>query len=202
MMDQIGVHVTKTITTKVSQTKGAKNMSKDWNYAKLVEDVARNGGPERWLASIKTNSYNQGATDMKNAVVIPVLAAGVGIGIMGVKVTEYIIRWVREKKEKMVLTEQEAIQAEKYLLAELETSIQEIEEENEQEVENKESALLKQAIEQLPELEKRIIKMAYHLEPNNNDTCESLAQEFSITVEEICEIQTNALRLLRNVNTN
>ena len=52
-----------------------------------------------------------------------------------------------------------------------------------------------QAVEQLPELEKRVIKMAYILE-NNNDTYESLANEFSVTVAKVRAAHTNALNLL------
>ena len=102
-------------------------MSKDWNYAKLTETVSQNGGPEKWLASIKDASYKQGATDMKNKIVIPLLVAGVTLGVAGVKATEYIIHWVQEKKEKKIITEKEAIKAEQYLLSELETSITDIE---------------------------------------------------------------------------
>ena len=102
-------------------------MSKDWNYAKFTETASQNGGPERWIAAIKADSYNQGAADMKNSLVLPLLLAGVTIGVIGVKATEYIIHWVQEKKEKKIITEREAIKAEKYLLAELESSITDIE---------------------------------------------------------------------------
>ena len=59
------------------------------------------------------------------------------------------------------------------------------------------SVLLEEAVEQLPELEKRIIKMAYMLEKNNKDTHKSLANEFGIPVEEVRSAHTNALNLLR-----
>ena len=59
------------------------------------------------------------------------------------------------------------------------------------------SALLEAAVEQLPELEKRVIKMAYMLEKNNNDTHESLANEFSVPQEKVWSAHANALNLLR-----
>ena len=102
-------------------------MSKDWDYAKLVEDVSKKGGVDKWINTIKTNAYNKGAADMKNSLVIPLLAAGVGIGIAGVLATQKVIEWIRENKEKKVITEREAKQAEKFLLKELEDAIQEVE---------------------------------------------------------------------------
>ena len=59
------------------------------------------------------------------------------------------------------------------------------------------SALLQEAVEQLPELEKRVIKMAYMLEKNNNDTHESPANECSIPKEKVWSAHTSALNLLR-----
>ena len=102
-------------------------MSKDWDYAKLVEDVSKKGGVDKWINAIKTNSYKKGAADMKNSLVVPLLAAGVGIGIAGVLATQKVIEWVRENKEKKVITETEAMQAEKFLLNELEETMQEVE---------------------------------------------------------------------------
>lgn len=102
-------------------------MSKDWDYAKLVEDVSKKGGVDNWINTIKMNAYNKGAADMKNSLVVPLLAAGVGIGIAGVLATQKIINWVRENKEKKVITDIEAKQAEKFLLKELEETIQEVE---------------------------------------------------------------------------
>lgn len=61
---------------------------------------------------------------------------------------------------------------------------------------------ISQAIEKLPDLEKRVIKMAYYLESDNNDTYESIAKEFNISVDAVYEAHNNALRLLRNPKIN
>ena len=39
-------------------------MSKDWSYAKMAQDAANAGGPDKWLAVIKEAAYDAGATDM------------------------------------------------------------------------------------------------------------------------------------------
>ena len=70
--------------------------------------------------------------------------------------------------------------------------------ENQREDYMKTSKLLEAAVEHLPLLEKRVIKMAYYLEADNNDTYESIAAEFNISVDAVYEAHTNALRLLRN----
>lgn len=51
-------------------------MSKDWSYAKMAQDAANAGGPDKWLEVIKKAAYDAGASDMKNALVLPLLAAG------------------------------------------------------------------------------------------------------------------------------
>ena len=58
------------------------------------------------------------------------------------------------------------------------------------------AVLLEKAIENLPELEKRAIRMKYS--PENADTYESLAAEFNVSVEDVEAAHTNALRVLRN----
>lgn len=69
---------------------------------------------------------------------------------------------------------------------------------NQKEAYKQTSKVLEAAVECLPSLEKRVIKMAYNLESDNTDTYESIAAEFNITVDAVYEAHTNALRLLRN----
>ena len=59
-------------------------MSKDWSYAKMAQDAANAGGPDKWREVIKKAAYDAGASDMKNALVLPLLAAGMGIGAVSV----------------------------------------------------------------------------------------------------------------------
>lgn len=66
----------------------------------------------------------------------------------------------------------------------------------------KASLILREAVEDLPEMEKRVIKMAYSLDEDNNDTYETLALEYDVSIDEIYAAQTRALRRLRNVNIN
>ena len=87
------------------------------------------GGTDVWLDTIKKAAYNAGATDMKNTLVLPLLAAGAGIGIVGTIAYKKIAKWILDKKEEKLLTEQEAQEAEKYLKQELDNAIEELEEE-------------------------------------------------------------------------
>ena len=62
------------------------------------------------------------------------------------------------------------------------------------------SRILRAAVEDLPEMEKRVIKMAYSLDEDNNDTYETLALEYDVPLDEIYAAQTSALRRLRKVD--
>ena len=64
---------------------------------------------------------------MKNKLVAPLLAAGVGIGMVGTIVYKKITKWISDKKKEKLLTEKEAQEAEKYLKQELDTAIEELE---------------------------------------------------------------------------
>ena len=64
---------------------------------------------------------------MKNTLVAPLLAAGVGIGMVGTIVYKKITKWISDKKKEKLLTEKEAQEAEKYLKQELDTAIEELE---------------------------------------------------------------------------
>ena len=105
-------------------------MSKDWSYAKMAQDAANAGGPDKWLAVIKEAAYDAGATDMKNALVFPLLATGVGIGAVCVIGGRKIHKWVVEKKQERLITEQEAADAEEYLKKELSEAIDELQTNN------------------------------------------------------------------------
>lgn len=74
--------------------------------------------------------------------------------------------------------------------------------ENQREDYKKTSKVLEAAVEHLPPLEKRVIKMAYSLDEDSRDTYETLALEYDVSVDEIYAVQTSALRRLRKVNIN
>lgn len=101
-------------------------MSKDWPYAKMAQDAANAGGPDKWLEVIKKAAYDAGASDIKNALVLPLLAAGVGIGAACVIGGQKIHKWVVEKKQERLIKEQEASDAEEYLKKELSEAIDEL----------------------------------------------------------------------------
>ena len=105
-------------------------MSKDWPYAKMAQDAANAGGPDKWLDVIKKAAYDEGASDMKNALVLPLLAAGVGIGAVCVIGGQKINKWVVEKKQERLITEQEAAETEEYLKKELSEAIDELQTDN------------------------------------------------------------------------
>lgn len=105
-------------------------MSKDWPYAKMAQNAANAGGPDKWLEVIKKAAYDAGAADMKNALVLPLLAAGVGIGAVCVIGGQKIHKWVVEKKQERLITEQEAADAEEYLKKELSEAIDELQTNN------------------------------------------------------------------------
>ena len=64
---------------------------------------------------------------MKNTLVVPLLLTGIGIGTVGVIGYQKIRKWISDKKEEKLLTENEAIQAEKFLKKELEEAIEDLE---------------------------------------------------------------------------
>lgn len=102
-------------------------MPKDWNYAQMTQDAAACGGPDKWLAAIKKASYEQGASDMKNTLVVPLLLGGASIGALTVIGFQKIRVWIAEHKQKKLLSEQEAAKAEAYLKQELADAIGDIE---------------------------------------------------------------------------
>lgn len=101
-------------------------MSNLGGYQDIVVEAHKAGGTDIWLDTIKKATYNAGATDMKNTLVAPLLAAGVSIGIVGTIAYKKITKWISDKKKKL-LTEKEAQEAEKYLKQELDTAIEELE---------------------------------------------------------------------------
>ena len=111
---------------QVSGAKGGRGMSKDWPYAKMVQDATNAGGPEKWLEAIKKASYDAGALDMKNALAFPLLAAGVGLGAVCAIGGQKIHKWITEKKKERLITAQEASEAEEYLKNELAEAVDEI----------------------------------------------------------------------------
>lgn len=105
-------------------------MSKDWPYAKMSQNAANAGGPDKWLEIVKKAAYDSGASDMKNALILPLLTAGVGLGAVCVIGGQKIHKWIVEKKNGRLITEQEAADAEEYLKKELSEAIDEIQTNN------------------------------------------------------------------------
>lgn len=101
-------------------------MSKDWPYAKMVQDAANTGGPEKWLEVIKKASYDAGASDMKNALVFPLLVVGAGLGAVCAIGGQKIHKRLTEKKKRRLITAQEASEAEEYFKNELVEVVDEI----------------------------------------------------------------------------
>ena len=104
-------------------------MSNLGGYQDIVVEAHKAGGTDIWLDSIKKAAYNAGATDMKNTLVLPLVAAGVSIGIVGTIAYKKITQWVLDKKEEKLLTDKEAIEAENYLKQELDDAIEKLEKE-------------------------------------------------------------------------
>lgn len=67
---------------------------------------------------------------MKNALVIPLLAAGVGLGAVCVICGQKIHKRIEEKKQERLITAQEAAEAEEYLKKKLIEAIDEIDTDN------------------------------------------------------------------------
>ena len=93
----------------------------------MAMKAAEAGGPDVWLDTVKSAAYKQGASDMKNILVVPLLLTGVGIGAAGFIGYQKIKIWISDKKEQKLLTEKEAIEAEEFLKKELEEAIEELE---------------------------------------------------------------------------
>lgn len=104
-------------------------MSNLGGYQDIVVEAHKAGGTDIWLDTIKKAAYNAGATDMKNTLVVPLLVAGTGVGIVGTIAYKKIAKWISDKKEEKLLTEKEAQEAEKYLKQELDNAIEELERE-------------------------------------------------------------------------
>lgn len=105
-------------------------MGKDWDYAQLTHVASEAGGPDKWISAIKSAAYKQGASDMKNTLVVPLLATGIGLGAAGLLAVQKIQKWINDKKQEQLLSEQEAKAAEEYLKQELQGALNEVESEN------------------------------------------------------------------------
>lgn len=104
-------------------------MAKDWEYAQMAKTASEAGGPDAWIETIKDAAYNNGASDMKNKLSLPLLLTGIGLGTAGVIGYQKIKNWIVERKAKKLITKQEAIKAETLLKKELEAPIEELESE-------------------------------------------------------------------------
>ena len=102
-------------------------MSNLGRYQDIVVEANKAGGPDVWIDAIKKAAYENGASDMKNILIVPLLLAGAGIGSLGVIGYQKIKKWISDKKEEKMLTEAEATQAEEFLKKELEDAIDELE---------------------------------------------------------------------------
>ena len=101
-------------------------MAANWSYAQMSQEAAAVGGPDAWLNSIKEEAYNNGASDMKNKLVLPLLLAGMGLGIIGAVGYQKISKWIAEKKVGRFITEQETVDAEELVGKELDATIDEV----------------------------------------------------------------------------
>lgn len=95
-------------------------MSKDWEYAKLVQEAAQNGGRDKWISMIKDSAYQTGVTDTKNALIAPLLAVGVVVGVSCVIGAQKLRKMVVERKKSRLEKMEKAAIAEKCLKDDLE----------------------------------------------------------------------------------
>lgn len=96
----------------------------------MSQDAANAGGPDKWLEVVKKAAYDAGASDMKNALVLPLLATGVGLSAVCVIGGQKIHKWIIKKKKERLITEEEAADAKEYLKKELSKAIDEIQTNN------------------------------------------------------------------------
>lgn len=101
-------------------------MSNLGKYQWATEEAAKVGGVDKWLEIIKKAAYDEGASDMRNALVLPLLGAGVGLGAVCIVGGQKIHKWIVSKKQEKLITASEAEQAEKYLKAELSNAVDKI----------------------------------------------------------------------------
>lgn len=93
-------------------------MSKEWPYAKLAQEAANAGGPEKFLEVIKKAAYEAGMSDAKHALIVPLTVAGIGLVGVGVAVTiggQKIHKKIVDRKQKRLIAAQEAAEAEAYI---------------------------------------------------------------------------------------
>ena len=101
-------------------------MSKDWPYAQMTQEAAKAGGPDKLLEKVKKAAYESGASDMKNELVVPLLATGIGLGAICAIGVKKIWTRIAEKKRSRLITEQEALEAEEFLKKKLTDTVNEI----------------------------------------------------------------------------
>lgn len=90
-------------------------MGKDWSYSKVTEAMAKAGGPEIWIRSIKQQYYMKGMEDAKKKFAIPALIVGFGAGTRYPKFKS----WISERRKQRAELRKEAINAEQMLKQEL-----------------------------------------------------------------------------------
>ena len=105
-------------------------MSNLGKYQDIIEEAFAAGGPDKLIDSIKKDSYDAGALDMKNKLIIPLLAAGVGIGVVGTIVYKKTKARLSDKKEKKIPSDKDAAKAEILLKQEITPAIEEIKKEH------------------------------------------------------------------------
>ena len=94
-------------------------MSKEWDYAKLTQNVAKAGGVNIWIEQIKKAAYEQGSSDTKNKLILPLLVTGAVIGAVG----HYAYQKANENKAKNNTLTKEAEKAELFLKEEMAAEI-------------------------------------------------------------------------------
>lgn len=96
-------------------------MSRDWDYAKLTHDVAKAGGVDIWVEKIKNVAYEQGSSDTKNKITLPLLVVGATIGAISLYAYQKLI----ENRINKNALNNEAEKAEVFLKEELTLQIDE-----------------------------------------------------------------------------
>ena len=105
-------------------------MSGSWDYAKHSHVVKMEGGPEKYIATLKKFNFQEGVKKgieigkkQRNPIIGGALFVGIGLGVGGYKLYENINN--KKMKDDDMITEEEVLEAEKQLLKELEEPINE-----------------------------------------------------------------------------
>lgn len=96
-------------------------MSANWSYAQLSQLASTVGGPEKLLKIVKSGAFQEGLKKGKIQM-IPVVAGGLVIGILG---TMGVTKWNESRKLKMAdrdITKDKALAAEEILIQKIQNA--------------------------------------------------------------------------------